>query len=511
MLKNIKTYYLFAFVSTVLLSACYKDIGNYSYQTINTITLKLDSSYIGTYGKRFIIKPIISLSQDNVQNTYDTSKYSYEWSTLNSTALYGDQRAILATTRDLDTVLTIAPASTYTLYYRLTDKKTGVQWQTSAKLTVSTSIYEGWLALCDVNGKSRLDMASYALGSYTMLPGVLDSVGSTLSMAGKPMDVTFCSQGAFLSSTLANAIYVTTTEGTNRIDPESFKWNSAMNIQSDMMANVPSNFTVNSIVPSTGQVNYMAGGGNLYYYFRIYSLYWGTTINVVSGETTPFKASPFIAVYPGGYNGAVFYDMDNKRFVRNVYGATSCSVMPSNTPLFSYTTGMDLVYMEYTAYNGGEVFSVLHDNATGKYYLARFTFSSAINQTYYAEITGTDFNKAEHFAISPEYGYLFYNVGGKLYEYDMGLKQSFLMVDKESSGISLLKFQHFMSNAYVAGTGGKPILSNKLVVASADPSKPAGSNGTLDIYGIGQVNGPLTPFQTLTGFGKVVSLTYRER
>ena len=495
-----------------ILGACYKDKGNYSYHPINTITVKLDSNYIATYGEKLSIKPVLTLTMDDQANTYDTTKYSYEWSTLDQTALYANQKKILARTRDLDASIVLAPGSNYTLYYRITDKKTGVMADGTARLSVVTSIYEGWLALCEVNGQSRLDMASYSLGAYKIIPDVLTYTSSDLPRTAKPVSVTYLPQAPLTTTTLAKGIYISTQDGSNRIDPETFKWDLTMNIQTDMLAKVPANFTADVFAPGGSDINYMhSTAGNLYYYYRIYQTYFSSIMNIVTGETDPFPAAPFIATSPNSASiiGAVLYDTKGKRFVRHIAGSTTCSPMPTSMPLFDYKTGMDLAYMEWTPYNGGEVMAVLHNVEAGKWYLAKFTLAAAINQTYFAEIAATDFDNAENFAVSPDFGYLFYNVGGKVYEYDLGLKQSILMIN-QTKPITRLKFQHFYSGAYTAGSSGKQVLYNKLIVASYDGTNTA-TSGTLDFYNVPQVNGQLTLFQSLTGFGKVKDLTYRER
>lgn len=129
-------------------------------------------------------------------------------------------------------------------------------------------------------------------------------------------------------------------------------------------------------------------------------------------------------------------------------------------------------------------------------------------QTYYQEITGTDFDQATNFACSPDHNYIFYSVGGKLYEYDMYLKTSFLMADYGASAITYLSFPHFASRF------GKPnyiTWSKSLLVGVLDPSGTAGNNGTLDQYSIPDVNGQLVKTNSWTGFGKIVSVGYRDR
>ncbi|MFT3902787.1 MAG: PKD-like family lipoprotein [Niabella sp.] len=510
-MKFVKYIYLIALIS-VSLASCYKDKGNYNYHGINEISIKLDGEYAAIYGSRFTIVPVVSSTADQSQNLLDTSKYKYEWSTINGGALYADQRRVLSKNPVLDEVISITPA-TYTLYLRITDKATGVMWEQAAKLTVTTQIYEGWLILNDVGGQSRLDMLSRSGDNYTFIPSVLDSVDAGLDMSGSPIGVYYSSNAGLLTTANEQGIYISTSKGTNRVDRENFKWNPQLNIKYQFYANVPASFVLDGVFGASGE-EWMrsATDNNIYYYYRALNIKYGVPLNIINAEgSTPFKTSRYFERGGSAISGIVFYDDDHKRFVRAPSAQTSASTMPDDDSYFNYNTGMDLKYMQFTPYGNGEVFSVLYDKNTNKNYLARFTFGASIKQTYYAEITGTDFDQAENFAVDPVFGYLFYNVGGKVYEYDMGLKQSFLMLDKGNHKISLLKFHRFLAAKYTSGSSGFPVLANKLVVASYDPSATEGSNGTMELFNVPQVNGLITPYQSYTGFGKIVSLTYRER
>ncbi|HEY0175237.1 MAG TPA: hypothetical protein VGC08_02600, partial [Pedobacter sp.] len=107
-------------------------------------------------------------------------------------------------------------------------------------------------------------------------------------------------------------------------------------------------------------------------------------------------------------------------------------------------------------------------------------------------------------------GYLFYSVGGKVYEYDPGIQKSFLMVDKGTSQISYLNFQTFY-NRLVPATAIYKTWANYLTVGSYDPAGTTGKNGTMELYTVPQVNGQIVRVNSWTGFGKIVSVSYRER
>ena len=325
---KIKIYWIGCILLAFVASGCSKDLGNYDYRDINTLTIKLDSSYVSISGQRFTIQPAVQMSMDQAENIKDTSKYGFEWYVIDPTAIpVSSGKIILSKQHHLDTVLTLKPGANYTLYYKITDKKTNVNWMSTALLSVTTSIFEGWLALCEVNGQSRVDMATYASGNYKLIPGVLDSVGSGLSMTGKPLNIVYTAQAALLGNTVSNGIYVSTSEGTNRIDPETFKWSTNMNVQFDMLAPLPSDFAADFIMPGNPQANYLhSTDSNVYWHYRPLQKKWGAVINVVTGEPQPFKAAPFIAMPSNTTSyGSIWFDPAKKRFLRHLSTAASCS------------------------------------------------------------------------------------------------------------------------------------------------------------------------------------------
>jgi hypothetical protein len=202
----------------VMLSACYKDIGNYTYNDVNTIGITLDSSaYNIVMGQSLKIKPVLKLSMDSEAGSYDTTKYAYTWMIRDTTA---SKDMVIATTRDLDMPITAkeaisGPMSGYKLYYYAKDKRTGLQWLATTKLSITTNVFEGWLALCEVNGGSRLDMALCTKGSYNnkFYQDVLGMVGAGLDLSGKPVGVTYCTRPSSLTTYNFNGIYITTSKG----------------------------------------------------------------------------------------------------------------------------------------------------------------------------------------------------------------------------------------------------------------------------------------------------------
>jgi hypothetical protein len=138
---KVKAFWTSCILLTIVVCSCHKDLGNYSYHDINSLTVKLDSSYSGMYGQRFTVKPEIRITMDKSENLDDTSKYGFEWYVIDPAFIpVTSAKVVLSTQHILDTVLTLRPGANYTLNCKITDKKTGVKWAGTALLTVTTSI-----------------------------------------------------------------------------------------------------------------------------------------------------------------------------------------------------------------------------------------------------------------------------------------------------------------------------------------------------------------------------------
>jgi len=496
----------------IIFSSCYKDLGNYHYHDINNVTIaNFDTvnGYSTLFNDTFRLSPTLVSSQ----NKNNDSDYTYSWTWRPSNVLSAAADSLLSTSRNLNKLITLAPGS-YTLMYKVTDKTTGVQFHIKTLLVVSTAVYEGFLVLNDISGKARLDMLSFnkSNSTFTQYTDVLQKQGSTVPMDGQPLQV-FCMVYIRAGLVPQNyGIFLSTSNNTNRVNQETFAWDPTYNIRYLMVGNVPQGVSAQHLTGSYINTNssttiYMyANDGNMYCYSTNagYAFRY-TPVNVYSTGGTPFRTAPWVAT---DGSSAVFYDADNRNFV--VSSGVGVAYVQKPAPALNYPTGYDLLWMDCNYYpEAGQVkrtFAVLKDPVTSKIYLLRFTLGSA--QDYFQEITGTDISTANLFTVSPDYGYLFYSSGGKVYEYDLALKQSFLMVDKGSAQISYLSFLHIYDRY---GNANYVNWSKQLAVGSYDPAGPVNANGTLEQYTIQPVNGQITLGNQWTGFGKIVSLAYRAR
>jgi hypothetical protein len=512
---------ILASLAVLSFSACYKDIGNYSYHSINEVSFQnIDTikGYSAYFGDTLTISPtVVSSANDTSENDY-----TYEWSFrlgVAQTATNPLRDSVVSTQRALAVKIALTPGN-YTLQYRVTDKKTGVQFHAMTNLLVTTQVYEGFLVMNDVNGAARLDMLSYNSTSnvFTQYTDVLQKMGSTVPMQGQPYQVLCMLYTRSNITTQDYGIFLLTSGSTNRVDQETFAWDPTYNIRYLMVGDVPQTFTAQQL---TGQYNgtnstptiFMYGSdGNLYSYSTSagYAFRYAP-LNTYTASGTPFKTTPYVAT---DGNMAVFYDAGNRNFV--TVANPSAPVASLVNPTLNYPTGYDLVWMNCNYYpEGGQVkttYAILKDPATSRYYMLTFVLGAA--QSYFQQIMDPNIAGAANFTVSPTFGYLFYNIGSKVYEYDLSLQQTFLMLDKGNAQVSYLSFLHIYDRYGLAQTTKNANYFNwstLLTVGSYDPSGTPGTNGTLEQYTVAPVNGQIVQAAKWTGFGKIVSVGYRSR
>jgi hypothetical protein len=509
---NNRFKYIYAYILCALLcvtaGSCFKDKGNYDYTAINAVTIDSFGNKAALYLDSLIIKPAISAGPDE-SVLKDTGRWSYLWTAaiVNRVAAKGDVPLItLSKSKDLRIKLTMRPEK-YTLYFKITDNYTGNIFYMQTALTVTTSTHEGWLLLTDINNVARLDMVSFMPAPLTdtfVLTDLLKNYGVPEMHGPRNIAFTLANQG--------NYVYVTAADGGHKLDADVFFWQSSYNLKYECLFEYGVNFSPGYVMNSgSGGGGYLLNyGSDFYYQNQITAAGYGIPVNRVAGETADFDASPLIGKANNSGNPGILFDRTKKRFLRLNDGAATCVELPEPTtsPIFSYKPNMDLLYITTNQANS-ITYAILKDPATNKVWVYSFTLTtSSLAQNFARELTGTDIANAEQFAVSPEYGYLFYNVGSKVYEVDYDNPTvSKLAVDLGSKKISLLKFHQF--RAY---SGAKYLPVGKcLMIGSYDPGLPVGSCGTLSQYTVPGLAGTPVLVRSYSGMGKIVSLTYRER
>jgi len=499
-------FYGFMLATMLTIASCIKDKGNYNYHAINQVTFNnLDTvnGYQVGYGDTLKLNPTLNLSQD--KNGTGSYIYAWSWALTNK---FGDAvDSIITTSKNLSSVVKLVPGI-YTLQYRVKDNGTGVTFQTRVKVNVTTDVYEGYMLLSNVGGQSRLDMLSYksTTNSFTKYIDVLKKMGSTVPMNGMPYQV-YCTQYTTSDVTPEDyGIFIFNSAGGNRIDQETFAYDPIDNIRNLFVGNVPKNFAPVHIFQEGAfglayPIMYTFDGGGNVYGYSIFagSAFHYSPLNTYTATGTPFHVAPY-GVSDG--STGIFYNSDKKGFV-TAPSYSSTFLVDAGASL-KYPTGYNMVFMDKDYNNNA--FAILQDPATSNMYLLRFPIGGVA--TYFQQIIGTDISSANNFAVSPTFGYLFYSVGGKVYEYDPSLQTSILMVDKGSSTITSMSFQHFFNSTTSTVNQKYSTWANYLSVASYGSSS---TSGTFELYSVPPINEQIVKVNGWTGFGQIVSVSYRER
>ena len=186
--------------------------------------------------------------------------------------------------------------------------------------------------------------------------------------------------------------------------------------------------------------------------------------------------------------------------------------------LFTFKTGMDLVYMESTRYSNGLVYAiegstVVADDLTGLHAVA----GGLVQEAKYENLNAPDFDKATIFAFHSQFPYMFYAVGNKVYLHNLGTNTTYPMNTialGENETVTMLKFnlyrqcslkdlnnqsEEFMARQY------------ELMVGSYNAATPDNNGGRLGFYPVDGVNNSVTKRIEYSGFAKIRDVVYRER
>lgn len=509
--KNLYLYILAALLCVVV-SSCFKDKGNYEYAEIDSVSIDSFGRKAAFYLDSFILKPgVYPVTAEGV-SIEDESRFSYVWTAAiqGRDAAKGDSALItIGTKKDLRIKLTMRPAK-YDIYLKITDLQNGKMYYEKTDLEVVTRTYSGWVMLTDVNNVARIDMVSFLpeqMKDTLLLINVDTTMKANIPVMHGPREIAYtaANQGVYF--------YVTAADGGHKLDGDVFTWQPSFDIRYECFFTYTGTFSPGYVINSGsgGGAYLLYYNNNFYYQSLINSAGYGLPVNKIVSEPTEFDASPFIGKANNVANPGVLFDRTKKRFLRlnDAAANTTTFAEPNPAAYFLYNkVNMDLLYM-VTNQVSMATYAVLKDPATNRVYVYSFTVTSnSLVQNFAKELTGTDIANAEKFAFSPEYGYMFYNVGSKVYEVNLDVPSvSKLVADLGANKITVMKFHQFRNYMAI----GYADRVRNLMIASYDPALPAESCGTLSTWSVPGLFGNPVLLKSWSGFGKIVSLTYRER
>ena len=494
-------YVIYGLLVTLLgfVGSCADDKGNYDYQVINE--LDITGIETGTAYRKITHVDTLKISPE-VKNLAGTEgDYTYEWKFIPSNA-DKDKGAdsvnyVVATTKDLNLPVTLK-AGSYTCFYKVEDKDTEICWSQKFYLQVTSLTSEGWMVLCEQDGRSRMDMIVNVDASTDIISRDIWSESDLVT--GKPVKMMY----NFMPSGMGGVINLFACEnGTYRLDP------------GDMHAGEDNNIRWN-FGSQPEHVHVRASESMLYYSYKSESgkwvmppLYWiivdekgdvysntvstngglfDFSVNEIDGinfEAAPFLGNAYRYQRQGniGATSIMLYDKAG-RFIEMRTGAGRPSVMKFKGDILfpAEQVGKEMVLLQSTV-NNGLTYAVLKDGAGDYYYYGIILGTEGANtQKYYGKLSGTGLDKATLFACHPILGVLFYATKDRIYKFDM--KNPSQPVKEicyfPGETIKVLKFNPFTAmRAYQAW---EDLRSEHLVVGTTMDGADEGTCGIMRTY-----------------------------
>lgn len=456
-----KRIYIILAAVCLLIQSCVNDEGNYDYVAINEVDFEnINDEYSVMTGSTLLeIDPLIHMSEGV---NPDSDRFQYEW-----VCVAGNGKKYpIATTRVLSTTVSL-PTGSYTLWLKVKDKVTDVQWNTYTYLTVGT-IYTKGILLIGENEEGNAEAQMLSMVKDTVL------ISDILKNSGLPAlqgPIQFIHTGTPYSSSydVAVKVWVMTESGSYWLDRESMKGTTENNASKIIYTSLIPTEDLHVVDVAPKIININGALGNNYNRAMVTSNGYvfltglGTNkdnypdpVNRLAALSEEFfPAAPYL-FYPLQYfNGVMWYDTQNNRFMRIANNGTYSFTMTDDSdkpfPWNQGSTGRTLVYGENTLNkNGGKSsgnsFAIMKD-PTGEYFVYEFyargdTKNAKLNAYQIKKEIATDFANATMYAFSSLRSVMFYVANNKLYayDYDPGNEKLYQFDMFGGDEISMIKF-----------------------------------------------------------------------
>lgn len=528
-----KFKYILIVLSVLQFGACSDDEGNYIYKEINELMVVENLEKGKLYTK---VSFVDSLSFDPVINStlkdFNEADYEYLWKAIPKGVDFNKiehvDSLVLSTERRIDMLLTLKPGD-YSCFFNIIDKETGICWSTPFQLRVKSMTSEGWMVLCEENGKSRMDIIFNSNENDDLIAHNI--WGNEPFKPGFPRRL--------LYNYSVNEVFpmLVTDDDTYVMDPEylrvgednSLKWR--FGITPDAVHLLASNLSMFSV---SNRLVIVDDRHEVYSIDRsVYGSVFEYPINKIDGKID-FRAAPFVGVsfddnyINGGYGcaPAVLYDATHRQFLVIRNNSTYPSVMTfSGEHIFPVQTGCDLVHMEST--KSGLIYAILKHPTTHEFFFCGMKLRARYKapqywwqqgdyeeyniQEYYGKVTGADLENATMFACHHSLPYLFYSDGQKVYQFDMGHPdipaKEVLYFPGES--IKVLRFNPFV--AWEAYEDWERARNYQLLIGTRERRVPENECGIMRLYDVPNLMGDLIKKKEYKKLGKIVDIVYKER
>ena len=516
-----KKWYLFFL--TIVLIACYDDEGSYSYKELNDVTIGgiIDNDWYNkfTYVDTLRINPKLTLA---LGGTEDHLKF--EWRLMPIKASYNNdsipseeqlKKYIIGNEKNLAYPLR-EQAGDYLGFFWVTDTLTNVSYKKDFFVRLRTAVTDGWMLLCEENGKASLDMVSHISATENIVSrGIWSECDFEF---GKPYKLIYNYNRAKSSRLLW------CEAGTFDLDKEKLQPSE----ESDLIYQFGDNpekvkIAGGGLSRCTDPAREMliTADGDLYFrdarYISLGSIF-DFPRNKLKKTSEYFKVSPFV-VYKGFWEwptttAAILYDETNRRFVmlesKEEY-LTELFFIGGDMD-YKAETGRDMVHMEGN--NEGYVFAVLKEPGRDEYYVYGMVLNGdcKVERSHYMRLNLANSDKITKFAFHPFYRLLFYATEqGDIYQFNMNTpdEKAKKILSFPNEHISVLKFNLLVP--YIQYADWEREREKWLIIAGYDKTKEETVSGALRMYEFQEVTSAPKLKMEFTDLGKIVDAAYRFR
>ncbi len=434
-------------------TSCVEDEGNYTLSPINEISISgIEEEYTRiAYSETLSIQPKL----EGTLSGTDESKYAYKW--FFSAGITTTEHTEISRERNLEYPVDIAPGG-YALYFQVTDTETGMKWETSTNLYVSSPFVRGFYLFGDKeDGTCGMDFVSMIDGRDTTV--VKDIFTNSKGIRG-------AKNLLFTGDTYSNQEEVIDLWMITEEDSYSVEY-SSMQESFDIIEGVSAETLIFPTIPVTRPLKMMEiyphalGADNMNRsnrarFFMTENEFftvsltgateaYGNPRNRYSTSTNElFKPSRYVFYTENNsmlhYSYIMIYDETNHCFVGMNGYLTSASFCKKYTtdgenPFYfdqtKYPSVRSLVYGENGYGNAGRSYALMKDT-DGKYYVYGFVVADTPTKYYGNEIDQTvavNFKDASHYAFFSMQSIILYAVGTELWAYDYNRNEAKLIQD----------------------------------------------------------------------------------
>lgn len=476
--------YIIAILYFACFSSCYKDKGNYSYQTIDDIAIVMADSTAILYGNKLNITPTI-----NQATAKDEGHLKYEWSvnqydeTVQAASPQDDSTIIvLSNNRNLDTLMNFLPAQSapYSLNYKVIDTVTGITYRKPIRLLVYTPYQVGWMVLEQIGGGADMSFintlqdttyhkAYSSANPAKPLPANTNIVYS-YNIPGGNDGAIFYKPQLFCGVLFGNGGYA--INGANM---------QALANYTTLFANSPATVKPQFMMREQNSAD-VATINNGKFYRRFYT----------KGQqffADAFTASDGLDYYLAPYNAGMFFDTLNHRFLQEKPNTSILEPLTSQ-PYYVFDPnnmrGLKVLAFQRAIY--GKRTMLAKSNNSDSCFLYSFFGTNPISLSPVLNSPGVE--RSPSYAFTTTRNQMYYVIDNNLYLYDISAGSASVVYSfPEMENISLIQLQD----------------DQNIILATFN-----GSTGNIYFFSLDDTgsisNGTYT--NQYTGFGKVVGMSY---